>query len=162
MTKTLKLLALGAALPFLLLADVSPEAPLGLGFVREASAVVGAPLTPVSYAGVARRTTRRAVAVGSTAAASTAAASSQQQAATAQQQQAVAQQQAATAQQQAAVAQQQAQAARPAGVPAIGTVVAALPAGCVSAPKDGVAYYNCAGVNYRAAFQGNNLVYVVQ
>jgi hypothetical protein len=32
--------------------------------VREAQAVVGRPLTPVSYAGVARRTTRRSVAAG--------------------------------------------------------------------------------------------------
>jgi len=37
----------------------------GPGFaVREAQAVVGRPLTPMSYAGVARRTTRRAVAAG--------------------------------------------------------------------------------------------------
>jgi hypothetical protein len=35
---------------------------LGLPFVRQAEAVVGRPLTPVSYAGVARRTTRRTVA----------------------------------------------------------------------------------------------------
>jgi len=34
-------------------------------FVRPAQAVVGRPLTPVSYAGVARRTTRRAAAYGS-------------------------------------------------------------------------------------------------
>ena len=32
--------------------------------VSQASAVIGRPLTPLSYAGVARRTTRRAVAVG--------------------------------------------------------------------------------------------------
>jgi hypothetical protein len=35
---------------------------LGLPFVRQAEAVVGRPLTPISYAGVARRTTRRTVA----------------------------------------------------------------------------------------------------
>ena len=34
------------------------------GFFSEAEARVGRPLTPMSYAGVARRTTRRAVAVG--------------------------------------------------------------------------------------------------
>ncbi|MDU0310688.1 hypothetical protein RWJ89_26115 [Rhizobium sp. 10PS4] len=40
----------------------------GVGsFISEAQARVGRPLTPVSYAGVARRTTRRAVAVGATA-----------------------------------------------------------------------------------------------
>ena len=37
-------------------------------FVSTADARVGRPLTPVSYAGVARRTTRRAVAVGTGAA----------------------------------------------------------------------------------------------
>jgi hypothetical protein len=34
------------------------------GFVSSANAVIGRPLTPMSYAGVARRTTRRAVAAG--------------------------------------------------------------------------------------------------
>lgn len=37
------------------------------GFVASAEARVGRPLTPMSYAGVARRTTRRAVAVGAAA-----------------------------------------------------------------------------------------------
>jgi hypothetical protein len=38
---------------------------LGLGtFVGEAHAIIGMPLTPMSYAGVARRTTRRAAYVG--------------------------------------------------------------------------------------------------
>jgi hypothetical protein len=35
-------------------------------FVGDAHAIVGRPLTPVSYAGVARRTTRRTVAVAAT------------------------------------------------------------------------------------------------
>jgi len=43
--------------------DLSPPF-LSRPFVREAQAVVGRPLTPVSYAGVARRTTRRSVAAG--------------------------------------------------------------------------------------------------
>ena len=38
-------------------------------FVSSAEARIGRPLTPMSYAGVARRTTRRAVAVGATGAA---------------------------------------------------------------------------------------------
>jgi hypothetical protein len=38
------------------------------GFVSTADAIRGRPLTPLSYAGVARRTTRRAVAVGAAAA----------------------------------------------------------------------------------------------
>jgi len=37
------------------------------GFFSEAQARIGRPLTPMSYAGVARRTTRRAVAVGAAA-----------------------------------------------------------------------------------------------
>ena len=42
----------------------------------------------------------------------------------------------------------------------LGTVVAALPAGCVSTPVGGVEYYYCGGNFYRAVFQGNKLVYV--
>ncbi len=164
-SKILKALAVTAALPLLYLADAAPDASPGLTLIRDAQAIVGAPLTPVSVAGVARRTTRRVVVAESTAVAATTASTSamaQQQAATAQQQQATAQQQAATAQQQAATAQQQAAAARPAGAPAIGTVVSTLPAGCKPETQSGVEVQNCGGVFYRAAFQGNNLVYVVQ
>ena len=153
-TRILKAIVVATALPLLYLAETSPDAARGLTLLREARAVVGAPLTPMSVAGVARRSTAR-VAVASTAA------TSQQQAATAQQQQATAQQQTATAQQQAATAQQQA-AARPPGAPPVGTVAAALPAGCRPENRGGVEYQNCGGVYYRAAFQGNNLVYVVQ
>ncbi len=39
----------------------------GIGLFSDAEARVGRPLTPMSYAGVARRTTRRAVAVGAAA-----------------------------------------------------------------------------------------------
>ena len=147
--KILKAFVVAVALPLLYLADTGPDTAPGLTLIGEAHAVVGAPLTPVSVAGVARRTTVRA------ASASTAA-TSQQQAATAQQQQATAQQQAATAQ------QQQAAAARPAGAPAAGTVVSTLPAGCKPETKSGVEYQNCGGVMYRSGFQGNNLVYVAQ
>jgi hypothetical protein len=165
-TKILKALVMVTSLTVLYLADVSPTAPFGLTLGREAHAVVGAPLTPVSAAGVARRTTRRTVAATSatTATASQQATTAQQQSATAQQQSATAQQQSATAQQQAAAAQPQPQAVapRPAGAPAIGSTVNALPAGCVPETRAGVEYQKCGGVYYRAAFQGNNLVYVVQ
>ena len=153
------------ALPLLYLAGVSPDAPASLTLVPEARAVVGAPLTPVSAAGVARRTTRRVVVAESSATQTSAAttATAQQQAATAQQQSATAQQQSATAQQQSATAQQQqAAASRPPGAPAVGAVVSALPAGCKPETRNGVEFQNCGGVYYRAAFQGNNLVYVVQ
>jgi hypothetical protein len=105
-------------------------------------------------------------------------AQSQQQTAVAQQQAAAANQQAAAAQQQAAAANQQiaaskpqaaaAPAAPPPAAPAVaagkslpmGTVVPALPPGCVSTPVNGVEYYYGGGNFYRAVFQGNNLVYV--
>jgi hypothetical protein len=145
-------------------ADLAPGGSMGLQFVPRAEAVVGAPLTPVSVAGVARRTTRReVVAVGAASASTTSA-----QAATAQQQSATAQQQSATAQQQSATAQQQ-QAAAATPAPAagasgqalpLGTVVAALPAGCSQVTSGGVQYYKCGADFYRAVFQGNNLVYV--
>ena len=38
-------------------------------FVSTAQAIIGAPLTPLSYAGVARRTTRRTLAIGAAVAA---------------------------------------------------------------------------------------------
>ena len=155
-TELLKALAIATALPLLYLANVALDATPRLALVRDAHAVVGAPLTPGSAAGVARRTTRRVVVASSAATSANTAAVQQQQAATAQQQAATAQQQAATAQ------QQQAAAARPPGAPPVGSVVTALPAGCKPETKNGVEYQNCGGVYYRAAFQSNNLVYVVQ
>lgn len=150
-------------------ASPAPETRLGFSFMADANAIVGAPLTPVSVAGVARRTAYRSAAVAT----STAAAQSSAQAATAQQQSATAQQQSATAQQQAATAQQQTAAAQQAQVAAaqpspttsgqalpIGTVVATLPAGCTQTTAGGVQYSKCGANYYRAAFQGNNLVYV--
>lgn len=150
-------------------ASPAPETRLGFSFMADANAIVGAPLTPVSVAGVARRTAYRSAAVAT----STAAAQSSAQAATAQQQSATAQQQSATAQQQAATAQQQTAAAQQAQVAAappspatsgqalpIGTVVTALPAGCTQTTSGGVQYSKCGANYYRAAFQGNNLVYV--
>ncbi len=56
-------LALTTASVVLLATDSNP----GAGWVSAAEARVGRPLTPMSYAGVARRTTRRAVAAGAVA-----------------------------------------------------------------------------------------------
>jgi len=163
--KFIKPLLLVVGLPLLYVVDISTEPPLGLTLVREAGAIVGAPLTPGSVAGVARRSTYRAVAYGSASTAAATSATAQQQAATAQQQSATAQQQAATAQQQAAAAQTPpAPTAAPVatGTPAVGSIVNTLPAGCTQEAKGGVEYQRCGNVYYRAAFQGNNLVYVVQ
>jgi hypothetical protein len=42
----------------------------------------------------------------------------------------------------------------------LGAVVKSLPAGCTSTPVGGVDYFYCGGNFYRAAFQGNEVVYV--
>jgi hypothetical protein len=58
-TSTYWMLALA---PALFIADLPADKPLVGGWLmKEAHAVVGRPLTPVSVAGVARRTTRRAI-----------------------------------------------------------------------------------------------------
>ena len=123
-----------------------------------------------------------AVGSASSSSAEASAAASQQQAAAAQQQAAMSQQQAAAAQQQAAIerekaaaAQRQAEAAKQQAAAAqqqapppaaagkalpLGTVVSALPGGCVSTPSGGVNYYYCGGNFYQAAYQGSSLVYV--
>ncbi len=157
MKTMLRIAVLAIALGMMLIADV-PLLPVPL--VPDAHAILG----------VRRRTARRtAVVVGASvhAADSAQMAQAQQQTAAAQQQAAAAQQQAAAAKQETAVAQQQAAAAHPAPPPAaagaplpLGTVVSALPPGCVSTPVGGVEYYYCGGSFYRATFQGNTLVYV--
>jgi hypothetical protein len=64
---TLVLAAAVAAAAALVWSGGVPRSPAE--FISRAEARVGRPLTPMSYAGVARRTTRRAVAVGAGAAA---------------------------------------------------------------------------------------------
>ncbi len=159
MKTMLKIAVLTTSLVVMLIVDI-PFLPVQL--VPDADAIFG----------VRRRSFARGVVIGASMASAGArseqAASSQQQTAAAQQQAAAAQQQAAVAQQQAAAAQQQAaMAARPAPPPAaagtplpLGTVVSALPAGCTSTPTGGVEYFYCGGNFYRAAFQGNTVVYV--
>lgn len=152
MQTLLRIAAVASALVVMLMADV-PLLPVQL--VPEAQAILG----------VRRRT---AVVVGATvhAADSAQMAQAQQQTAAAQQQAATAEKEAAAAKQEAAAAKQQAAAAPPlppaaAGKPLpLGTVVSALPPGCVATPVGGEAYYYCGGNFYRAVFQGNQLVYV--
>jgi hypothetical protein len=87
-------------------------------------------------------------AVGS-AGSSAAAASAQQQAAIEREKTVAAQQQAALAQQPAALAQQPAVA--PGRPLPLGTIVSALPGGCVSTPSGGVNYYYYCGIKLRRA-----------
>jgi hypothetical protein len=48
------------------------------------------------------------------------------------------------------------------GAPAVGTIVASLPPGCVQTMLNGVEYQRCGSTYYRATFSGPNLVFVVQ
>jgi hypothetical protein len=151
MKTILKIAVVGVSLVLMLLADV-PLLPVQV--VPEAQAIFG----------VWRRHARRWAVVGTAAVATTAAvttAAAVSATAAAEQQAAAAKQQAAAAQHQAAASVPPAAAAAAAGRPLpLGTVVSALPAGCVSTPVGGVEYYYCGGNFYRAVFQGNNLVYV--
>jgi len=160
MSAILKSAAIGTAVVLMLCVDLDAQAPRGVRFIADAQAIVGLPFTPLSVAGVARRTAVRTTAVATTAAA-TSTAAAQQQAAASQQQAAAAQQQAAAAAAATPPPPPPAAPAAAAGQPLpVGTVVPALPAGCVSTPVGGVDYFYCGGNFYRAAFQGNNLVYV--
>jgi len=143
MTRINKALVLGAAAIAVFLADWSLDGTTGPGWVPEARAIIGMPATPLSVAGVARRTTRREVAVMSTTAvaAESAAAAS------------------AAAKPAPAPAAAPAPALAPGALP-LGTVVNALPAGCTPMTIGGVQYNKCGVDYYRTAFQGANLVYV--
>ena len=132
MKTILKTAVLSVCLGLLFLVDVPPEFPLRVEFVPEAHAILG----------VRRRAFRRGAVIGAGVAADETA---------------------------AAVASQPAAAPPPAPAPApaasgkplpLGTVVSSLPAGCTSTPVGGVDYYYCGGNFYKAACQGNNLVYV--
>jgi hypothetical protein len=131
MKTILKTAVLSVCAGLLFMLDVPPEFPPQVEFVSEAHAVLG----------VRRRAVRRGVIIGSSMAAGSA----------------------ANAQSQPAAAPAPAPAPAPAAsgksLP-LGTVVSSLPAGCTSTPVDGVEYYYCGGNFYKAAFQGNNLVYV--
>ena len=118
--------------------------------------IIGLPFTPLSFAGVARRTAYRTVVWGTAAAAaahpwaypyaypyyhypSTIVVKETPPPAPA-----------APAPPPAAAAQ---------SLP-LGTVVSNLPAGCISTPVGGVDYFYCSGNFYRAAVQENRLVYI--
>lgn len=137
-----KITVIATALFIMLIADVPflLEQEIPIPFKQHVQTLLEQ-LVPEAHAvmGVRRRTARRtAVVVGS----------------------ATAQQQAATAQQQSATSQQQA-AAQSAPLVPVGTVVQSLPGGCTAVTVSGKSYSDCGGVFYQAAYQGNNLVYVV-
>ncbi len=137
MNKFNKTVLFGMSFAMLMCADFNPQTTLKIGFMPEASAIVGRPLTPVSYAGVARRTTYRAVGASEAAAAETNAAAQANAAALA-------------------------NANSAAGVLDVGTIVHTLPTGCnTTKVVNNSTYYDCGGVYYKAGYQSGNLVYVV-
>ncbi len=114
--------------------------------------IIGLPWTPLSFAGVARRTAYRTVVWSSAAAATSAAAAAAYHPTT------VVVTQPSPPPPPAPVAPPPPAAA---GHPLpLGTVVSALPPGCISTPVGGVDYFYCGGNFYRAVVQENKLVYV--
>lgn len=148
---------------------------------EEAEARVGRPLTPVSVAGVARRTTRRtvyattAVVAAPVYAAPTTvvvsdggssyeeeqAALAQQQAAQEQQLAAQAQQEAAKAQQEAAEAEKEAAKSQQQIAYPVGATLPSLPTGCESTTVKDESYFKCGDNWFRPAMQNGNIVYAV-
>ncbi len=98
--------------------------------------IIGLPFTPLSFAGVARRTAYRTVVWSSAAAAY-------------------------HPPPVIVMAPPPPAPPAPAGHPLpLGTVVSALPPGCISTPVGGVDYFYCGGNFYRAVVQENRLVYI--
>lgn len=133
MNSPAKILLSAMAFAILVLGEVDMTASLPVPTIKQAQAVVGAPLTPVSVAGVARRTAVRTTAVAASSAAAASAASAPPP-------------------------------PPPAGASALplGTVVSALPAGCASVQLHGTNYFNCQGTYFRPAYQGQDVVYIVE
>lgn len=154
MKPLIKPLIIGSCFLLMLCADVAPNGTLGLRLLRPAEAIIGLPFTPLSFAGVARRTAYRSAMYSSAAIAATNASAASAAAA------ASASAAAASASAAAANAAALPPPPPPAGPVPIGTVVGMLPRGCVPAPINGIEYQDCAGTFYRAAFQGSTLVYV--
>ena len=157
-------LAIALAVPALLfIAEFAPQSPFKLGLIGDAQAIIGMPWTPLSFAGMARRSMYRQavwsaaatnVAVANAAAANYAAANAYQaQAAAAN---AAAAQAAAANAAAAAAAAQRAAASLP-----IGSTVPYLPPNCSSTVISGANYFNCGGVYYKPGFEGDHIVYIV-
>jgi len=138
------------ALVLLSAAEMAPGTGVKVGLISDANAIIGRPLTPFSFAGVARRSAYRGAIYGGAAVAAAATTA------------AVATAAVATAPVYVQPYYAPIAPPPPAGTSLpVGTVVSALPGGCVSAPVNNIEYYLCNGTYYRASFQGNNLVYVV-
>ena len=162
----MKRLSLSISLTVTLLLFIAAFAglsPFKFGFVGDAQAIIGMPWTPLSFAGVARRSMYRAAvynAAAVNAASYNAAAANYAYANAAQAQAAAAN--AAAAQAAAANAAASAAAAQKAAAALpIGSTVPYLPPNCSSTVISGANYFNCNGVYYKPSFEGNHIIYVV-
>lgn len=163
MKKSITSILLVAGLFCLPVASFQPDAPVKLTFVSDAQAIIGMPWTPLSYAGVARRTMYREAAFNAAAvnAAAANAAAANMAAANAAAAQAAAANAAAAQAAAANAAAAAANAQRAAAALPVGSTVPYLPPNCTSTMINGVDYFNCGGVYYRAGFQSNHIVYIV-
>ena len=160
MKRFLMPIALTACVLCIPIASFQPDSPLRLSFIKDAEAIIGMPWTPLSYAGVARRSMYRQAAWNAAAynvAATNAAAANMAYANAAAAQAAASNAAAAQANAEAAAAAAQ----RAASSLPIGTTVPYLPPNCTSSVINGTNYFNCSGVYYKAGFQGNHIVYIV-
>jgi hypothetical protein len=164
MKKFLMPIVLTAAL-FISVAEYLPDSPLRFGLVKNAEAIIGMPWTPLSFAGMARRSMYREAAWNAAAynaAATNAAVANMTYANAYAAQTAAANANAAAAQAAAAnAAAAAANAQRAAASLPIGSTVPYLPPNCTSTVVNDHNYFNCGGVFYRAGFQGNQVVYIV-
>src|SRR5882724_12299419 len=163
MKRFLMPIVVAALLVIMSIANFQPDSALRLGFVGNAEAIIGMPWTPLSFAGVARRSMYREAAWNAAAmnAAAVNAASANMAYANAAAAQAAAANAAAAQAAAANAAAAAANAQRIAATLPIGTTVPYLPPGCTSTVITGVNYFYCGGVYYRAGFQGNSVVYIV-
>jgi len=147
----------------LLVAEFLPQSPLRLSFVGNAEAIIGLPFTPLSFAGVARRSMyRHAVWTGAAMSAAAAnAATANYAAANAAAAQAAAANTAAAQAAAASAAASAAAAQRAAAALPIGSTVPYLPPNCNSTVINGTTYFSCGGVYYKPSYEGNHIVYVV-
>ncbi len=127
MNRLIKYFLFGIVCMVLMVVELDASTSFNLQILKHTHAVVGAPATPLSVAGVARRTAIRSTVV------------------------VVSAQPSSVSPQSDVVSSL-----------SVGTVVSALPAGCSSIQLNGVNYFNCQGTYFRPAYQGQNVVYIVE
>jgi len=157
-------LSISLALALLLFfTEFVAQSPFKFGFVGDAQAIIGMPWTPLSFAGVARRSMYRAAVYNAAAynAASYNAAAANYAYANAAQAQASAANAAAAQAAAANAAASAAAAQKAAAALPIGSTVPYLPPNCSSTVISGANYFNCNGVYYKPGFEGNHIIYIV-